>query len=234
MGAFEYTPHPPSAVATATPSTAPTGSLVTFSAGGSRDPDPGDVLSYAWHFDDGGSGSGATVLHRFARAGSHSGTVSVTDRDGFSVAATVGVMVRGSGAAGGDSKLKISPSALTPAHSGPSAEPASAKPGAIVSYIDSLAETTHFAVQRPTPGVARGHACVKPPSHSKAGNKPRRCTRYVTVGGFSRSDHAGANRFRFTGAVNGRALGRGSYRLKAQTMLRGILGKSVYATFRVV
>jgi hypothetical protein len=233
MGAFEYSPHPPTVVASATPSTAPVGSLVIFSAAGSSDPDPGDTLKYAWRFDDGKSATGTSVSHRFLHGGSHSGTVTVTDGDGFSVAMTAAVTVRGGGP-GRDSNLKVSPNALRPAASGPSAQPARAKPGAIVSYFDSLAETSRFAVQRPAAGVVRRHTCVKPPGNAKAGHKLKRCTRYVTVGGFSRSDHAGANRFRFTGRINGHALKRGNYRLRAQTELRGALGKSVYALFRVV
>ncbi|HEX6758033.1 MAG TPA: PQQ-dependent sugar dehydrogenase [Propionibacteriaceae bacterium] len=54
---IEYTPanQPPTAVATATPTTGNAPLTVQFDGSGSSDPDPGDTLSYAWDFDEDGA-----------------------------------------------------------------------------------------------------------------------------------------------------------------------------------
>ncbi|WP_157631266.1 S8 family serine peptidase [Catelliglobosispora koreensis] len=59
-----------------------TGSLsCTFNGSGSSDPD-GTIASYAWNFGDGTTGTGATVSHTFAAAGSYTVTLTVTDNGG--------------------------------------------------------------------------------------------------------------------------------------------------------
>jgi hypothetical protein len=79
LGAFEFVPHPPVAAAAATPASVLVGADATFDGTGSSDPDPGDVLTYSWSFDDGTTANGATVSHAFATAGSHTGALTVTD-----------------------------------------------------------------------------------------------------------------------------------------------------------
>jgi hypothetical protein len=88
MGAFEYQPHAPTAVAHA-PASARAGAPLTFSSAGSGDPDPGDVVTFAWRFDDGATASGPVVKHAFAKPGKHAATLIVTDlthRAGIAVA----------------------------------------------------------------------------------------------------------------------------------------------------
>jgi Ca2+-binding RTX toxin-like protein len=92
MGAFEYQPKPPVASASASPTSAQTGQNVTFS-GSATDPEGGDVLSYSWAFDDGGSATGESVQHAFATAGQHTATLTVTDQAGSKGTATVTVTV---------------------------------------------------------------------------------------------------------------------------------------------
>jgi hypothetical protein len=55
-----------------------TGVGVNLDGTGSSDPD-GDVLTYAWTFGDGESGSGATVSHAYATVGGFTVTLTVTD-----------------------------------------------------------------------------------------------------------------------------------------------------------
>jgi hypothetical protein len=95
IGAYEFQPGPrtPHAAAAAAPASALTGQPVTFDASGSCDPD-GDSLTYAWTFDDGATGSGASAQHAFATAGVHSATVMVTDSTGRATTATATVSVQ--------------------------------------------------------------------------------------------------------------------------------------------
>ena len=51
---------------------------IAFSVAGATDPE-GDPLTYNWEFGDGATGSGATVTHKYATAGTFSAIVSVGD-----------------------------------------------------------------------------------------------------------------------------------------------------------
>ncbi len=83
IGAYEYQHRAPTAVASATPSTAAAGSPVTFDGSRSSDPDDGDALTYAWSFDDGATATGATAAHAFSTPGTHTATLTVTDPTGL-------------------------------------------------------------------------------------------------------------------------------------------------------
>ena len=84
--------HPPTAVASANPTTGPAPLAVAFSGTGSTDPD-GDPLTCAWSFGDGTSGSGATVSHTYAAAGTYTATLTVNDGRGGTHSAEVAVVV---------------------------------------------------------------------------------------------------------------------------------------------
>ena len=77
--------QPPSAVATATPTTGPAPLTVAFNGTGSSDPDPGDTLSYAWDLDGDGAYDDSTVAQPtfiYAAEGSYTASLRVTDPDG--------------------------------------------------------------------------------------------------------------------------------------------------------
>ncbi len=63
------------------------GSSVMFDGGGSTDPD-GSIVSFAWDFGDGGTGSGATPEHTYTDDGVYTITLTVTDDDGQSSSAS--------------------------------------------------------------------------------------------------------------------------------------------------
>jgi hypothetical protein len=55
----------------------------------------------------------------------------------------------------------------------------------------------------------------------------------LNVASFAHHDAAGANRFRFTGRVDGRTLAPGHYRLQAIPHNRGGTGRPAYRNFEV-
>jgi len=69
--------------------------LLTFSAANSTDPD-GSIVSYAWNFGDGNTGSGEQVTHTFQDAGTFVVELTVTDNDGATGRGTTSVIVTGS------------------------------------------------------------------------------------------------------------------------------------------
>ena len=85
---------PPLAVATATPRYGLTPLQVQFSAADSSDPDPGDVLTYAWDLDGDGEFDDSTAVapkYTYATPGVRVAKVRVTDLDGVSDVAAVSV-----------------------------------------------------------------------------------------------------------------------------------------------
>ncbi|MFN7147970.1 MAG: PKD domain-containing protein [Microthrixaceae bacterium] len=90
-------PEPPTnlsplAAATATPDTGEAPLEVSFDASDSSDPD-GTIVSYAWDFGDGASGSGVITTHEYADAGDYTVTLTVTDDAGATATTTLEVSV---------------------------------------------------------------------------------------------------------------------------------------------
>src|SRR5207302_9979509 len=106
------------------------------------------------------------------------------------------------------SHLRTSPNSFSAAPRGGSTT-TSREGGGKVSYLDTRAAATTFTVLR----VEHGHD--------------------VRVGSFVRHDHSGANGFRFSGRVGGKALGTGSYVLRAVAKLRGLVSNTVGAPFTI-
>ncbi len=72
----------------ATPTSGPAPLTVGFNALGSVDPD-GTIVSYAWNFGDGQSGTGPQVSHLYSQPGAYTAMLTVTDDDGASASTTV-------------------------------------------------------------------------------------------------------------------------------------------------
>ena len=83
--------QPPTAVASATPTSGTAPLLVSFNASGSSDPD-GSIASYAWTFGDGGTATGVTTTHTYA-AGTYTASVTVTDNQDAAATKTVMIAV---------------------------------------------------------------------------------------------------------------------------------------------
>lgn len=91
--------QPPTAAATATPSSGNAPLAVTFDASGSTDPDTGEVLSYQWDFTNDGSwdASGVTTSHTYTTTGTYTAKLRVSDLGGLSSEKTLQILV-GTGA----------------------------------------------------------------------------------------------------------------------------------------
>jgi len=65
---------------------------VTFGSSGSYDPD-GTIVSYLWNFGSGATSNLASPSYTFSTAGTFTVTLTVTDNDGLSATASVGITV---------------------------------------------------------------------------------------------------------------------------------------------
>ncbi len=86
--------QPPVALASATPTTGQAPLGVNLIGSGSSDTD-GTIVSYAWDFGDGTSGSGANPFHTYASVGTFVATLTVTDNSGDQATDTVTITVDG-------------------------------------------------------------------------------------------------------------------------------------------
>jgi hypothetical protein len=107
--------------------------------------------------------------------------------------------------------------------------------GTFISYTDSQAATTTFTVQRTSAGVLAQGRCIKPPHRHKGSAHRRSCTRYVTVGSFKHPDKTGANRFHFSGRLDGHKLKPVRYRLLSKPVnTQGQTGNTHTNNFGVI
>jgi PKD repeat protein len=79
---IEAAPLPPTADPDG-PYSGTVGTAVVFDGSGSADPD-GSIVTYAWDFGDGGTGTGVSPSHTYVVAGSYAVSLTVTDDDGLS------------------------------------------------------------------------------------------------------------------------------------------------------
>ena len=66
---------------------------ISFNASSSYDPD-GNIISYAWDFKDGNTGSGETLNHTFSSIGSYKVELTVTDNKGATASAIKTIIVK--------------------------------------------------------------------------------------------------------------------------------------------
>jgi hypothetical protein len=102
--------------------------------------------------------------------------------------------------------------------------------GTTITYTDSVAAKTTFAILKAVPGRKRNHRCVSPGRHPRGA----RCVRFVKVGSFTRADRRGANRVHFSGMLRGHALRPGLYEFTLTPRSGRKAGASVIRKFRVL
>lgn len=99
VSVLTYNPMPACTVQPAAPVASFTysvsGTAVDFNGSGSYDPD-GSIVSYAWAFGDGTTGSGVTVNHVYPYEGTFTVTLTVTDNSGQTGQSTQNVVIGGS------------------------------------------------------------------------------------------------------------------------------------------
>lgn len=229
---------------TATVSPAPDGGSVSFTDGGTAIPGCGSAVL---------SGAGQATCHvTYSVAGSHSIRAFYSGDSNFaassSAALTEVVQSPGGGGGGGGgggrlltsraSNLGFSPSVFRAAGSGSSAKAPAHKPpvGTVVSFKLSRAATVRFTLSRVSAGrKVKTHGKTRCGKPTKSNRKKPRCTRYTNLrGSFSVQGAAGANRFRFTGRLNGKKLAPAKYRLTGTPITAGKAGQAAKATFRIV
>jgi PKD repeat protein len=84
--------QPPTAVASATPTSGIAPLAVNFSGANSSDSD-GTIASYSWVFGDGGTGTGVAPAHTYQNIGNYTAVLTVTDNQGATATASVGISV---------------------------------------------------------------------------------------------------------------------------------------------
>ena len=85
---------PPTAVASATPSSGAAPLSVAFNSAGSNDPD-GSITSYSWNFGDGTAPVvSASTSHVYQNAGTYTAILTVTDNRGATGTAPVTITVK--------------------------------------------------------------------------------------------------------------------------------------------
>ena len=92
--------QPPTADATATPTTGAAPLTVQFDGSGSSDPDAGDSLSYAWDLDGDGAyddSTGVSPTYTYTTQGVYTASLRVTDGHGASGTASVQISVGNTG-----------------------------------------------------------------------------------------------------------------------------------------
>ncbi len=126
---------PPVASFTYSPAAPNAGGSVTFDASSSFDPD-GSIVSYSWNFGDGSAlGSGVTVSHTFANAGTYTITLGVVDNVGGAAASSQFLTIKSATDVPPTASFTVSPSSPIAGQAATFDASASSDPdGTIVAY----------------------------------------------------------------------------------------------------
>jgi hypothetical protein len=241
IGAYQL--QPPTAALAA--GVAVAGQPVSFSSAGSSAYDGLTIAGYSWNFGDGGIATNSSPTHTFARAGTYTVSLTVTDSRGAAATASKQLTVTAAptttstppsptppAATPRLSRFRIRPHRFEASPKG-KAIVARIENGATISYRDTVTAHTTFRVYSEVPGVERGRRCVAP-GRGAHGRGVKRCTRLVFVGSFKHHDRKGTNRLHFTGRIGGHALPPGNYTLKATATLDGQTSRPVSASFKIL
>jgi hypothetical protein len=236
-----YDGAPPALGAVTIPSSAPLGVPVAFAAS------PQDVWSAAatvWSFGDGGTATGATATHAYARDGTYTATVTAVDALGNAVSQSGTVQV---GTPGPTGAPRLTNASLTHrrfrvgrrstplrgrAQASARRRTSAAPVGTTFRFTLDRAANVRIGFARQTRGVRNDHGdCVRP---SRRLRGHRRCKLFVPDGTLVRSAPQGAIGIPFSGRVGRRALRPGRYHAGLIAAIGGRSAKPTVLSFRVV
>ena len=126
------------------PSSGPAPLQVLFTAQGS-DPD-GDVLTYAWNFGDGSTGTGRRARHTYTANGTYTATVTAKDSAGNTATDTVQIVV---GNPAGNQAPTVQIAASKTTRQGAAERCSSRRPGPIRTATSSATCGTSVTAARP-------------------------------------------------------------------------------------
>ena len=186
-------------------------------------------FAYEWLRDAAPLAAGANYRPRASDVG-HLLSCRVTASNAAGSAGAVSSAVRVERQAPRLSALKITPTALRAARSGPSDRRKGS--GATVTFRLDESATVTFTVQQARPGRELNGRCR---SDDRSHRDARRCTRWSAVSGsFHVTGKPGTNHFAFTGRIHGHKLAPGRYRLVARARdVAGSIGQPVHAGFSI-
>jgi PKD domain len=202
LGPYEYQRRAPNAVATASPSQRRIGQAFRFGSAGSSDPDGDPIVSRAWNFGDGTTGTGASPAHAYRTTGLKTVRLTITDASGRTDTATRTVRVLPA----------LPPPDVAPVFRSASMVHRSFLVGTdATTFLFNITEAARvrFTIQRRTVGRRVRGKCVK---RTRRNRRRRKCVRYVRRGAFTRQAVAGQNAEPWSGRLRGRALAPGRYR----------------------
>ena len=151
---------PPTAAFVVSPSTGLPGQWLQFNATTSQDPD-GSIVSYAWSYGDGATGTGPTSYHSFSSAGTYTVQLTVTDDDGATGTITEAVVIGTPSNQPPTAAFTVSPGSGVPGTTFTFNASASSDPdGSIVSY------QWNFGDGSTAVGLTAQHAYVSPGTYS--------------------------------------------------------------------
>lgn len=151
---LRYTPDPPNGLPVAHFELSVSGLQVNANAATSSDPED-DLVSYAWDWGDGSTGTGLAPSHTYSTPGSKTVHLTVTDGEGAeaTAAATFTLSSSTSGASGGPVVIWYPSSTSAPASNKPSDPKSGSSNSGATSSTPSVSRVDPLARTDSTPGV---------------------------------------------------------------------------------
>jgi glucose/arabinose dehydrogenase/PKD repeat protein len=174
--------QPPTAVASANPTSGPTPLEVSFSSAGSADPE-GEPVTYSWTFGDGATSTAANPTHTYTQAGQYTVRLSVSDGTNTTLSTPISISAGNRPTAAlltpADGATFQAGDVITFSGDGTDSEDGSLPASAFTWNIDFLHEG-HVHPGTPINGTKSGNFTIPTSGHDFSGNTRYRITLTVT------------------------------------------------------